>query len=71
MHIVIEKKILNKLQKASEFTGINAEELAHRALVLYLESIRDQLELEAELRAWEHLGGSSLQNMERRIASPL
>ena len=64
------KEQLNRdLQQASKLMGIDEQEVVHRALELYLASIREPFGLAAELRAWESLSDEALQNMESNLAT--
>jgi hypothetical protein len=60
MHITLDKTVHTKLRKAAARTGLDAQELANRAILLYLESLRGITELTEEMQAWQELSGESL-----------
>jgi hypothetical protein len=62
--ITIDNNIHSDLEKASKFTGMNERELTERALILYLDSLRNISDLKAELDAWQELGLQSLHSVE-------
>lgn len=53
MEIEISPELLKNMEKASKELNLNEEELIVRAIKLYLNNIRDQLELREEMDAWE------------------
>ncbi len=67
MRIQIEKKMQKDLKRASQLMGLKEEELAKRALLLFLDSIREQIELDEELRAWDAASDEALVHMERSL----
>ena len=69
MHLILDKKLNQEIQRASALTGLDAEELAHRAIILYIESLRSITDFTEEMRAWQDLGGTSLGLFESSLAS--
>ena len=67
MRIQIEKKLQRDLKRASQHMGLKEEEIATRALLLYLDSIWEKIELDEELRAWDAASDEALVHMERSL----
>ena len=67
--IAIQKKTKDDLKLISNRLGIKEAEVVDRALVLYLESVRNILDLEREFRAWDLLSDEAWVNMTKRISS--
>ena len=51
----LEKELKKEAEKVSKEMGIGKKELLERALILYLDSVKQQLSLFKELEAWERL----------------
>lgn len=64
--IQIEEKIEKNLKKASKLMGVKKNELVNRAFLYYFESIRDLLNLEREIEAWNALSDEAAQRMRMR-----
>ena len=62
MNITLPKQLEQEMKRVSKVIGISEEE---RALRFYVASIRQELELEQELHAWNHVSDKALLNMER------
>ena len=69
MHVTLDKKLHTELRKAAAHTGLDAQELAYRAILLYLESLRGLTDLTEELHAWQELGGESLRLFEASLTN--
>lgn len=67
MQIVIDKNIQKRLHKVSKMTGLDQRELAHRAIVLYLENMRSVADLVTEIYGWQELGGESFRLFETSL----
>jgi hypothetical protein len=67
--ITIDKNTHSDLEKASKLIGLDEQELADRAIVHYLHSIRDEIELAEEFAAWERASDEALVNMERELTN--
>lgn len=65
--ITIDKTIHSDLAKASKLTGINEREITERALMLYLDSLRNLSDLKTELNAWQELGLQSFRAVESML----
>ena len=63
MAIQIKEKLRKDIKKASKALGVGEQEIIDRALLLYLVSIQQNLELENEFRAWDMLSDEALQGM--------
>ena len=67
MKITLQKQLKQEMRRASEVMGVSEEELTQRAMRFYLASIQQELELEQELHAWDHVSDEALLNMERAM----
>jgi hypothetical protein len=63
------KNTYSDLEKASRLIGLDEQELADRAIVHYLHSIRDEIELAEEFKAWDRASDEALVNMERELTN--
>ena len=59
--------IQKELERASKLMGIGKKKLINRALLLYLESIRQRLDLVIEFEAWDKLSDEALLKFESRL----
>ena len=62
--ITLNKTLQSDLAKASKLTGIDEREITERALILYLDSLRNFSDLKTELNAWQELGMQSFRTVE-------
>jgi len=67
----VKGQLHKDIKKTSELLGIQEREFIDRALLLYLESVRNILELQREFRAWDELSDEALANMSVRIKTEL
>jgi hypothetical protein len=67
--ITIGKNTHSDLEKASKLIGLDEQELADRAIVHYLHSLRDEIELAEEFEAWDRASDEALVNMERELTN--
>ena len=67
--ITIDKNTHSDLEKASKLIGLDEQELADRAIVHYLHSLRDEIELAEEFEAWDRASDEALVNMERELTN--
>ena len=67
--ITLDNDIQNDLEKASKLIGLDEQELVERAIVHYIHSMRDEIELSEEFKAWEQVSDEALLTMERELAS--
>jgi hypothetical protein len=67
--ITIDNNTHSDLEKASKLIGLDEQELADRAIVHYLHSIRDEIELAEEFKAWDRASDEALVNMERELTN--
>ena len=56
MEIEISQDILNDVKIASKELNLNEKEIIARAVKLYLQSIKDQIDLNEEISLWEEAG---------------
>jgi|RhiMethySRZTD1v2_1073278.scaffolds.fasta_scaffold632953_2 hypothetical protein len=68
--ITIDKTIHTDLAKTSKLIGINEREITERALILYLDSLRNLSDLQTELHGWQDLGFQSLRSVEDMLNDP-
>lgn len=61
--IQIEDKVDRNFKQASRIMRVKKKELIDRALLLYVESIRDLLNLEKEFDAWDALSDEAMLRM--------
>lgn len=71
MHIQIREQLHKDIRKASQLTGVREREIVDRALLFYLKSIHDHVNLEEEFQAWDSLSDEVLARMESRLASQI
>ena len=67
MEIKISKDLINELKKVSENLGFNEEKIVERALLFYLNAIRNQLELNKEFNELDELSDEALVNFENSL----
>ena len=67
MQIALDKNVQKRLHQVSKMTGLDQHELAHRAIILYLENMRSMADLVTEFSAWQVLGGESLRLFEASL----
>lgn len=56
----LSKEVKQQMEIVSEKMGLEKKEILNRALLLYFEGIRKQLDLFKELESWEKLSNESL-----------
>ena len=67
MEIKISKDLINELKKVSENLGFDEEKIVERALLFYLNAIRNQLELNKEFNELDELSDEALVNFENSL----
>ena len=67
MEIKISKDLINELKKVSENFGFDEEKIVERALLFYLNVIRNQLELNKEFNELDELSDEALVNFENSL----
>jgi len=67
MEIEISDDILKNIEEASEKLGVKDRELILRAIKFYLHNLREQIEFNSELQAWESAGVQDSINFEKQI----
>lgn len=55
------------LDRASKVVGVNKKTLVDRALLLYLESIGQQVDLYKEFESWDKLSDEALLKFEKNL----
>lgn len=59
--------IQKELERASKAMGVDKKTLVDRALLLYLESIGQQVDLYKEFEAWDKLSDEALLKFEKNL----
>lgn len=67
----LKEKLLRDLKEVSHTMGIEEKELVDRAVLLYLESVKNLVGLNKEFRAWDELSDEAMDEMGTRLTSPL
>ena len=67
MEIKISKDLINELKKVSGNLGFDKEKIVERALLFYLNAIRNQLELNKEFNELDELSDEALVNFENSL----
>lgn len=60
---MLQKELNQEAEKVSREMGINKKELLERALILYLEGVKQQLGLFKEMEAWDKLSDEAFMKM--------
>lgn len=60
MQIHLKEKIEKDIKRVSRELGVNENQIVDRALLLYLESIKETIDLKKELLAWDMLSDEVL-----------
>lgn len=71
MNVLTNTTLDKDIKTASQALGITQKDFINRALVLYLDSVRGMLDLEAEFKAWDDLSDESWRNMSQGLPSNL
>ncbi|MBI2581467.1 hypothetical protein HYV85_06735 [Candidatus Woesearchaeota archaeon] len=67
MQIEIQKKTSEKLEKTARLLGLKKNELADKALLLYLDSIGKHVALKKEMKEWDFLSDEAFANFEKAL----
>ncbi len=67
MEIKISKSIDKELKKASENLGFDEERIVERAILFYLNAIKNQLDLNKEFKDWDSLSDEAIVNFENNL----
>ncbi|MBI3037011.1 hypothetical protein HYY73_04670 [Candidatus Woesearchaeota archaeon] len=67
MQIEIQKDTSEKLEKAARLLGQKKNELANRAILLYLDNIIKHAALKKEMKGWDFLSDEALANFEKAL----
>lgn len=67
MQIEIQKETSEKLEKTARLLGLKKNELADKALLLYLDSISKHAALKREMKEWDFLSDEALANFEKAL----
>ncbi len=67
MQIEIQKKTSEKLEKTAKLLGLKKNELADKALLLYLDNISKHVALKKEMKKWDFLSDEAFVNFEKAL----
>ncbi len=65
MELTLSPEIKHRVAEASEKSGLNESELIKKAILLYLDTIKKQVDLKKEFDAWEKVSDEALENFEK------
>ena len=65
--VKLPQEMVEEVTKASEALGINKQELVGRALLLYLDTIGNYLNLKKEFKDWDALSDEAFLNFEKSL----
>ena len=60
MQVQISKEFDKKIKQASEALGFEDKKIVERALLFYLDAVKEHLELKQEFREWDALSDEAL-----------
>lgn len=67
MQVQISKEFDEKIKQASETLGFEDKKIVERALLFYLDAIKEQLELKHEFKEWDTLSDEALIRFEKEL----
>ena len=67
MEVKISREIKEKLKDASEKLGFNENEIVERAVLIYLDMIKKQIDLSKEFKDWDKLSDEAIVNFENSL----
>lgn len=67
MEVKISREINEKLKDASEKLGFNENEIVERAVLIYLDMIKKQIDLSKEFKDWDKLSDEAIVNFENSL----
>ena len=65
MEITLTEEDMNKINEAGRLTGLEKREIIRKALIVYLENLKEMQRLENETQSWDKLSDESLLNFEK------
>lgn len=65
--VEVPENVREEMRKTSEELGIDEEELVDRAIVMFIDSVRQREELEREFRAWDAASDEALESFEKSL----
>ncbi len=66
MEITLTEEDVNKINEAGKLTGLEKKEIIKKALIVYLENLKEMRKLENETQAWDELSDEALLNFEKK-----
>lgn len=67
MQLEVSKDIAKRIDSVSKEFGINKRQIIDRAILLYLETIKEYLNLRKEIKEWDNLSDEALINFEKAL----
>lgn len=67
MQIEIQKETSEKLEKTARLLGLKKDELADKALLIYLDNISKHVALKKEMKEWDFLSDEAFVNFEKAL----
>lgn len=67
MQLELPKETTEKITEASKILGMKSQDIIDRAVLVYLDNIRNFLKLKEELAAWDKLSDEALITFERSL----
>jgi hypothetical protein len=67
MQLNFSESIDIKINKASEILGLRKKDLIERAILFYLNEIKQSIQLKQEFNEWDRLSDESLINFENSL----
>lgn len=64
MQVQISEGAYTEVKHASSVLGFSEQDIVERAIVVYLDIIRKQMELKKEFQEWDELSDEALDNFE-------
>ena len=67
MNLNFSERIDLQINKASEILGLRKKDLIERAILFYLNEIKNNIQLKKEFNDWDRLSDESLNNFENSL----
>ncbi len=67
MQLEVSKDIAKRIDSISKEFGMNKRQIIDRAILLYLETIKEYLNLRKEIKEWDNLSDEALINFEKAL----
>lgn len=67
MEVELKKETSKEIEEAAMAFGMKKQEIIRRAILLYLDELRNLIGLKKELKAWDALSDEALSKLERKL----